>query len=725
MKMKRILALLFVCASLAAKADEGMWLVNDIDARLWQQMRKAGVKVSREAIYAEGSESLSGAVGAVDGGMGTGSFISPDGLFITNHHVAYGNLCALSGNGRNCLEDGFWAATRQDEIPLAGTTVWFLRRVKDITDEALALKEQMQASGRWGMMASRRMVAELEKRYAGEGYTPSCVAMWGGRRYYMYFYEVYRDVRLAGAPPVRIGAFGGETDNWGWTQHKGDFALYRIYAAPDGKPADYSADNVPVHPSRWLTVSTAGIDEGDYTMVIGFPGHTNRYLSSYAVEEKYAVRNPVVVEARHSRMDIIRASMEADSTVRMAYADRFFSLANYADYARWENICLRRYDVVGRYRARERDIMAWIAADTALTRRYGDLTRSLARGYAARRDAMSDCVFMQETWFGSGEAMLTANRVASAAARLKRDGITTVAASDKASAAIFSAADRMRENYDRATDRELFAAMTALFVRNIDLSKTGEYPAAALAEYGGDASAMAYGIYDGSFCTSAADFDAFFSCERSLDEILRDPLVAFAAAINVPSFKREVHRAERQAGVDVRQSEAAFARALYEYRDSRGEAQYPDANSTLRLSYGHVRALSPSDGVHYDWRSTARGYIEKRDSSQHDFRVDRRMTDLVERGEWGRWGDRRHGGLTVDFITDNDITGGNSGSPVLNARGELVGLAFDGNRESMSGDVWFQPDYARTVCVDIRFVMWVIEKYAGAGALLDEISFTK
>ena len=713
----------------AAVADEGMWMIQQIDG-IYPQMKARGVKLPAEAIYNEQAPALAGAVVAIDGGVGTGSMISHEGLLITNHHVAYSDICDLSTPEHNYLETGFWARTHADELPVRGKTVSFLRRVEDVTAEAEVLRDSMQAAGRWGIMSMRKLYADLEKRHAAETpYEVSCVGMWGGRKFYLYHYEVYRDVRLVGAPPVSIGSFGGDVDNWSWPQHKGDFALYRVYADREGKPADYSPENVPLDPGQVLRVSTRGVHDDDYTMVIGFPGRTNRYTSSYGIAERQEVRNPIVVNDRHLRMEIIKRRMEQDPAVRMKYSDTYFSLSNFADLAKWENVCLRRFDIAEKRRAEERELAAWIAADPERTKIYGDLLPSLEQGYAARREATRHLNHFRESWLGPSEALLVGNRISSYLARLDRLKIDTLDIRTKDAAGVRSNSARLRRNYDPATDRELMARMMVRFTESVPRKLWGNGLCRMYDEAGGDAYEMACDAFDHSFCTDADRFDAYFAQNRSVSEIRRDPLVRLTESVRIDRFTRGVDRAEKAAGYDVGKLESRYHQALYAFREAQGRPQYPNANSTMRLTYGRVRNVNPSDGVHCDARSTATGYMEKYDPSRYEFRVDDRMRGLLTAGDWGRWGERnkkeRTTLLPVNFLTDNDITGGNSGSPVLDARGRLIGLAFDGNRESMACDLWFQPDYARTVCVDIRFVMWVIEHYAGADHLLDEIAFTE
>ena len=716
------LAVVLLCMQ-PAMADEGMWLMHRL-AEIYPQMKARGLKIKDKEIYNEKSAALADAVVAVDGGMGTGSMISDQGLMITNHHVAYSDICALSTPECNLLETGFWARTRDEEIPVPGKTVWFVRKVVDVTDEANALKEEMKAAGKWGMMAPRRLYAELEGRYGRETECEvSCYSMWGGKMYLMFYYDIYKDVRLVGTPPASIGAFGGDYDNWGWPQHKGDFALYRVYADREGRPAAYSADNVPLKPRRVLQVATGGVHDGDFAMVIGFPGRTNRYASSFAVAEKQCVRNPIVVANRHDRMDILKRHMERDPRVRMEYSDAYFGLSNYADYAKWENICLRRYDVIGIRAAEEARLAAWIDADPARRAEYGDLLANLKKGYEARAEAVREKCYYQETWIRPSDVMMTANRLGTLVDRMQRDGIASVQDGDKNFAGVKSNTRRMMKDFDLATDKEVLTRMMESFIDNVPREMWGEQLPQLYDRFKGNVPALVDYAFENTCCTSYEKLCAWFAQPRTAEEILSDPMAAMANSVSSRRFAEKLKQAEETSGIDADKEELRYTHAIYEMRESEGTPQYPDANSTMRLTYGTVGPVSPKDAVHYNSRSTIDGYLEKYNPDDYEFRVDDRMSSLIRSKDWGRWGE--NGRLYVNFLTNNDITGGNSGSPVLNARGDVIGLAFDGNRESMSGDIYFHPTNFKTVCVDIRFVLWIMDKYAGAGKLIDEMRLVK
>ena len=594
--MKKAIFYLLACVLLpvAASADEGMWLVSTFRDVIYPQMKKEGLKLKPGEIYNEESPALCNAIVAVDGGMGTGSVISDKGLVITNHHVAYGDIHSLSTPAKNYLEEGFWALEQKDELPLKGKTVTFLRQVRDVTDEAQAIRDSLEKANSLGIFGTRKVYGILERKYGRD--TPfevECASMWKGKKYLLFYYETYKDVRLVGAPPVKIGAFGGEQDNWGWPQHKGDFALYRVYGDAKGRPAAYSENNVPITPRKVLNVSTSGIHDGDYAMVIGFPGRTNRYMSSQAVREKEHVTNPVVIKARRDRLDIMLRHMEADPDVRLMYSDKYFNISNYADYAKWENICLRRYDVIGIRAAEEARLAAWIDADPARRAEYGDLLANLKKGYEARAEAVREKCYYQETWIRPSDVMMTANRLGTLVDRMQRDGIASVQDGDKNFAGVKSNTRRMMKDFDLATDKEVLTRMMESFIDNVPREMWGEQLPQLYDRFKGNVPALVDYAFENTCCTSYEKLCAWFAQPRTAEEILSDPMAAMANSVSSRRFAEKLKQAEETSGIDADKEELRYTHAIYEMRESEGTPQYPDANSTMRLTYG-TASLMPS-----------------------------------------------------------------------------------------------------------------------------------
>ncbi|MDR2584827.1 MAG: S46 family peptidase [Prevotellaceae bacterium] len=723
--VKKYTLLLALCLPIASLADEGMWLINSF-ANVYMQMKEKGLVLNPEEIYNQDGPSLAGAVVAVDGGMGTGSMVSANGLMITNHHVAYGDIHALSTPDKNYLEDGFWALERKEEIPIKNKSVTFVRKVVDVTDEVMFLMDSIFPTGRMGPFGARRVYSLVEKRHAqaeNTPYEPSCYSFFKGELYLLFYLDTYTDVRLVGAPPERLGAFGGETDNWGWPQHKCDFALYRVYGDLDGRPADYAPENVPLNPIKYLSVSTSGVQDGDFAMIIGFPGRTARYQSSFSVEQKYQIINPIAYKSRRDLLDVMLTRMEADPALRLLYADKYFSISNYTDYARWENICLRRYDVAGVRAQEEMKLQQWIDTSPEHKETKGNLLYRLAKGYAARAQAIRERTYFQEAWFRSGELYPAASRLNAVTMNMTRRNIPSVQWNDSILTFFVNNADRLYAKADWSTERDCFIKLAPQFVANVSDDLRGQQFKELIEQHNGDARALFTWAADNTVIRIREVLEHFFSTPRTVEEIQSDPMVALVSSVTALSFNNKIQEIDKTLGWDTDSLETLYARMIYKMRKDQGVAQYPDANSTMRFTYGTVGPLSALDAVHYDSRSTIRGYMEKYDPDNFEFRVDNKMQTLIKAADWGRWGEK--GELYVNFLTDNDITGGNSGSPVLNGNGHLIGLAFDGNRESMAGDIHFHPQYFKTVSVDIRFVLWVMDKYAGAGKLIEELTLVR
>ena len=747
MKIRKIMsvAIAALIGSYSAIADEGMWMIHAIDAALEKKMQERGLQLSANEIYnadAEGAD-VADAVVSMEFGC-TGSMISDKGLLITNHHCAYGDVHALSTAEHNYLEEGFWAMRSDEEVNIKGKRVFFLKRVLDITEEVEVLKKEHDVQAR--PMGMRKLSYILETRYKKEtGLEAWLASMWDGSKYYMALYEVYSDVRLVAAPPVSSAAFGGDIDNWEWPQHKCDFAMYRVYTAPDGSPAEYSKENVPMKPKAKLKISLDGYKAGDYTMVIGYPGSTNRYSNSYEVNFYQTVRQPICNSIRGKQMEIIKKWMDADPEIRLKYSDYFFTLSNIQELYSGEVECIDRFGVIGKKEEGEKELQEWIEASPERKERWGSLLNDLKTKYLSVAEPERNVNYYRETIVRGTRISRACTKInAFRTAVMTSQGMTPKKAielkngPDPAETEFcntfrfcgnkyekhMSAILKEYEGIDMRVEKDLFRFAVEEYYSNIDHAYIGEYQKELYDRYvsgnGTDYKGLADCIWENSFFTDMQKLESFISEEHTLTEYLTDPLFMFLQEVKVTRFNEATLAAE--GGTSRSTLNKEFTHALYQMRMDKGIVQYPDANSTMRITYGTVGGYEPYDGVICDWKTTPAGILEKYQPGDFDFTLNDRQYLLYRKGDWGRWGSGEDGSqMYVNFLTDNDITGGNSGSPVLNSKGELIGLAFDGNKESLASDVYCTPGYNKCVCVDIRFILWTIDRYAGMTRIIEEL----
>ena len=699
-----------------AFADEGMWLIQDINAALEKKMQERGLKLSAGEIY--NADAPGAAVSDAIVSLGfycTGSIISDQGLLITNHHCAYSDVFALSTPEHNYLEEGYWAVRSDQELPIPDKQVFFLKRVLDITGEVKNLRDDLAKKGLpCGM---RRVSHILESKYKKDtGKEAYLNSMWAGEKYYMALYDVYEDLRLVAAPPVSVAAFGGDTDNWEWPQHKCDFAMYRVYMSPDGKPAKYSSDNVPLKPLRKLDISLDGYKPGDYTMVIGYPGRTNRYASSLETDYQERVTLPIANELRRNQMEIMRRWMDADPAVWLKYSDTFFGLSNIGEMQEGEAACLKRFGVKAIKESEEKDLQAWIEADPARKARWGSLMSDLQKMYDETEAVERNKAYFRETFFRGTIIGRTIMRMNSARGKFKPMKKYLM---------------RGVSETDPRVERDLLEYSVSQYFTNIDTSLFGPYQKELSAKFGTDFKAMTDYIWEGTMVASREKAEAFNDPAQFNDDRLKKLLLD----VSILDFNKTDDDMNLRNRILALNKE--YTQALYEMRSDKGIAQYPDANSTMRITYGTVGPIEPHDGVWCSWQTSTNGIIEKYDAENRDFKPSDAFMSMLESRDWGRWavkmpssgkkavpapvGSAPAGTMPADFLTDNDITGGNSGSPVLNAEGKVIGLAFDGNKESLASDLYAVPGYNKCVCVDIRYILWTLDKYAGMSRIIEEL----
>lgn len=723
--MKRKVLLIILSAFLLqqyAMADEGMWLINMLDKQLSSKMKAKGLKLAPNEIYNENGGALTDAIVALDGGSCSASIISADGLLITNHHCAYGDIQAISTPDNNYLENGFWAMNRDQEIPIKGKTVTFLRKVLDVTEETNKVIDSLDKIGPRSLFFMRKVSGILEAKYKSD-YEVSLESMWRGSKYYLFFYQTYTDVRLVGAPPASVGAYGGETDNWGWPQHKGDFALYRVYAGKDGKPAEYSKDNVAIKANRHLKVSAKGYKQDDFTMIIGYPGRTNRYMSSFELKQKQEVLNPTVYSVRRAKLDVWEKYMEKDPAIRLMYADKYFSISNYTDYAKWENKCLERFNVQSTLQEKEKELAEWIAANPERAKKYGNVLSDLKKGYEMTSEIVKVTEYFRESIIRGSEIIGMGQRFGSLVNSMTRAKQDSLDPKNKDLKVFMAAADKVYSECNIEADRDLFGVMLGYFIKEVPKSFWAKEFTTLADSLGNNPEKIADYIFDNSVVTDPQRLKEFFSKKVSLKQLEADPIMIMVNNSRIVKYNQTEDKILEDAKLDMSALRTAYVKALYEMKREKGVAVYPDANSTMRITYGEVGPVRPYDAVYYHYQSATQGILEKFNPKEYDFKLDPKIKSLIEKGDWGQWGEK--GKLYVDFLTDNDITGGNSGSAIMNGKGELIGLAFDGNRESMAGDVYFKEGYNKCVNVDIRYILWIIDKYAGASYLINEMDIVR
>ena len=708
--MKRFFAFVIgLTVAVSAFADEGMWLLPLIQKMNGKAMKEAGLKLSPKDIYNINGPSLKDAIVQFGGGC-TGEVISSRGLVVTNHHCGYSSIQRLSTPEHNYLFDGYWAKNIGEELPVPGLTVTFLVSMKDVTADLAKLEKKLSKKN-FGKQLEEAMEAEKQKMIdAAKADNPNCDVefqdFYDDNVLYLMVYKTYRDVRFVGAPPASMGKFGGETDNWMWPRHTCDFSMFRIYATQDGAPAEYAESNVPLQSNNFLKVSVAGVKENDYAMIMGYPGRTQRYQTAAQLEEMIKT-NRIRIDARTVRQDIMWEAMCADPDVRLKYANKYASSAN--GWKKWqgEELAFENLGIIAREKQKEAGLTNWIKQKPERMASYGRAIGDIEAYIENRRDDGHAMTLLTEAPYNI-EIVTLCGGLTNNYGRALAAGTDSVTALNNAKKAIA----RQYRDYVPELDKKEAVALLDFYRKN---AQKEDYPAIP----GYNFATMDIPAYvDKLFAESV--FTSYQKVQgASASQIFADPAYGLFVSIMTPLMKYYGKMgAPDQKYLEARKN---FTAALMEWKF--GEAMYPDANFTMRLTYGNVLPYSPKDAVIYQYYTTAKGVLEKAKeyADNPEFEIPDRQRTLLQNQDYGQWADK-DGTLHTCFLTNNDITGGNSGSPVLNAKGDLIGLAFDGNWESMSSDVMFEPDLQRCICVDIRYVLWTVEKMGGATNIINELT---
>ena len=704
--MKKIFAILTTLTLFAgyAKADEGMWLLPLIEKMNGKALKEAGCKLSPKQIYDINNTSLKDAIVQFGSGC-TGEIISANGLLVTNHHCGYSNIQKLSSVEHDYLKDGFWAMNNSEELPCDGLTVKFLESMTDVTSV-------IAKAGKKGEEAVKDAIAKLERE--AEKANPHCTAtvtsFYDNNVYYLIVYKVYRDVRFVGAPPSSIGKFGADTDNWMWPRHTGDFSMFRVYSAPDGSPADYSAENIPLQAKNHLKISLAGTEPGDYTMIMGYPGRTTRFQTSPELKLQIEL-NDISIAARTLRQSVLLEDMLADPKVKIQYASKYSSSSN--GWKKWQGMKLafEKLGIIERAEEEEADFQKWVDAKKKRQTKYGTALEELATAVESGREASKASTLATESIYRIELPVMAAN--------MRNAYKSNLASSKDTAAALAAAYEKMLDtykDYSVSTDRKVAKAMLKFYREHAAVEN---YPGGLGEDFATmDIDAYVDHLFDNSVFVSAESLKA--AMEKDGEKIFEDP--AYVAAKSLVNKNYDLYQEARKVNAKLAEVRKNYTAGLLEWKN--GEPSYPDANFTMRLTYGSVNGYSPKDAVIYRHYTTLNGVMEKEDPNNWEFVVPAKLKELWKNQDFGRYA-MADGKMPVAFLSNNDITGGNSGSPIMNSRGELIGLAFDGNWESMSSDVMFEPELQRCINVDIRYVLFIVEKFGGAKWLIDEMDIVK
>lgn len=696
-KISLLLVFAFVLGSLPMRADEGMWMLPLLEKLNIKKMQQLGLKLSAEDIYSINHSSLKDAIVQFGGGC-TAEVVSDKGLLFTNHHCGYGAIQQLSTVEHDYLNNGFWAMNLKEELPAKGLSVTFIDKFTDVTariEKAIAKAKNDEDKAKRYEKAVKAIVKEaVANDPTLQGRVTS---FYNGNQYFLITSRTFEDIRFVGAPPSSIGKFGADTDNWIWPRHTGDFSVFRIYADKNNNPAKYSQENVPYTPKQSLTISLSGIKPNDYTMIMGFPGRTTRYMTSEEAKETQYINNAISIYTRGVKQDIWMKDMLADPKVRIQYSSKYAGSSN--GWKKWigMNETFDKLNVVERRAADEAKFMQWVNADPQRIEKYGKALEKINTAVKNRAEAAYNLRYLNETLNSIELLRMTSPRMAQAYAAFYKD-------------------------YSMPTDKKLAKAVIKIYKEKAAAAYLPSFYATIDSQFGGDIDKYVDNLYATSVYADENKYKAALDAKADLSsdpaKVLTESIAKVGATLSEQVNKDTQSYAE---------GKKEYVAGILEMNSE--NPMYPDANFTMRVTYGQVLPYSPRDAVEYDYITTLDGVMQKEDPDNWEFVVPEKLKDLYKAQDYvnAKYGTYalENGKMPVAFISNNDITGGNSGSPVLNAKGELLGLAFDGNWEAMSGDVIFEPSLQRCINVDIRYVLFIIDKFGGAGYLLDEMRIVK
>ena len=717
--MKKLITLISICSILSIHlslvADEGMWIPILLNKNI-EQMQKMGLKLTAEDIYSINKSSLKDAIVRFGGGC-TGEIVSPNGLLLTNHHCGYGVIQRHSSLDHDYLTDGYWAQSQDEELPNPGLTVTFMVRMEDVTDQVLdGVKPTMSEKDR-GDIVRKNIKEVVDEAEEGTHYDAYVRSFYHGNQYFLIVTEVFKDIRFVGAPPSGIGKFGGDTDNWMWPRHTGDFSVFRVYADTNNQPAAYSKDNVPYKPKYYLPISLDGYQKGDFTLLFGNPGRTSEYLPSFAVELIAIKENPVKIDLRQKRLNVITDAMNKSRLVRIQYSSKHSRISNYWKKMIGETRGIKRADGVAKKEAFEKQFQGWAESLKGDQAGYAGILPLFEELYGKLYTIDLAAIYLREA--GMAPELYRFSLQARNLIKQSSEKETSKEALTKEATKLMKSAKGFYKNYQPAIDKEITTLMMEEMWNQMDKAYQPAIFAQIEKKYKGDIPAYVDHLFSNSIFVDSTRFYAFLSTykKNKAKKLSADPAYQLFTSI-ADRYRSDIIPQGRAITSVIDSLQRIYMLALMEMEPDK--QFYPDANSTMRVCYGQIDNFYPADAVSYEYFTTANGILEKEDSTIYDYAVEERLKDLISERDYGRYADK-DGQLHVGFISTIHSTGGNSGAPVLNGDGELIGINFDRNWEGTMSDLMYDPDQCRNISLDIRYLLFVIDKYAGATWLIDEM----